>query len=449
MVLSEKITLLQAVAGGGKSSLCVKLLQEWASGEKLQNITLCLFITSGSSEKLPLTHLIWDEYEKVSAWEDHEETYRSLQDLAKSGRLAIIIDGLDEFGEFSRNDVKNAARIAADPKKEINIKTLCLALLSKVILPGAKILATGRNTEYINRQFLDNNADTYQIIDHSKDDRTKLVELLEKDEQRQIKIFTDLEKISTVASEHFLRTPFMTRNVIKLVKMKNVNTKDLKSQTDLYLMILLCNLDFHSHQNDAFTELEPPEDHDYLTRCLLIGQHQIQEDRQKVKGFKKNERLPNGGTAHYFETKALGEKMQIPMEFILKLGIFDIGSNSLNIIHLSYMEFLAAGSLLRQNVNIRAELDKIKSRDRYEAVVKYMAGFFNRNSDIEFLNQCKNLRTNFLHLLKNETHRETVQSIYRSILENRWNKTEIKLTTSDQEYNMSVDMISLLNEVMN
>ena len=100
-------------------------------------------------------------------------------------------------------------------------------------------------------------------------------------------------------------------------------------------------------------------------------------------------------------------------------------------------------------MNIRAELDKIKSRDRYEAVVKYMAGFFNRNSDIEFLNQCKNLRTNFLHLLKNETHRETVQSIYRSILENRWNKTEIKLTTSDQEYNMSVDMISLLNEVMN
>ena len=84
-----------------------------------------------------------------------------------------------------------------------------------------------------------------------------LVEMLEKDDQRRKKMFTDLEKISTVSSKHFLTTPFMTRNVIKLIKMKNVNTENLKSQTDLYLMILLSNLDFHSHQNEAFTQLEP------------------------------------------------------------------------------------------------------------------------------------------------------------------------------------------------
>ena len=447
LVLSEKTTLLQAVAGGGKSSLCVKLVQEWVAGEKLQDITMCLFIASGSSKKIPLTHIIWDEYEKVPSWKDQRETYQDLILLAKSGRLAIIIDGLDEFGEFSRKDVDNAARIASDPNEKIDIKTTCLGLLSKKILPGAKILATGRNTEYINSDLLDNNADTFQIVDLSTDDRTMLVRMLEKNYQRRKKIINDLEKISTMASEHFLRTPFMTRNVIKLIKMKNVNTEDLKSQTDLYLMILLCNLDFHSDKNKAFTELEPPEDHDYLANCLKVGQNQIQEESQKVKGCKKNVRLPNGGTVQYFETRALGEKIRIPMEFLLKLGIFDIGANSLNIIHLSYMEFLASGSLLRQDVNIRGELDKIKSFDRYVAVVMYMAGFFNDNSNIEFLNDCKNLKDNFLHLLEHETHRETVQSIFRSILESRFNKTEIKLTTHDQELSMSEDMITLLNEV--
>ena len=39
--LNEKTTLLQAVAGGGKSSLCVKLMQDWVAGEKIQDITLC------------------------------------------------------------------------------------------------------------------------------------------------------------------------------------------------------------------------------------------------------------------------------------------------------------------------------------------------------------------------------------------------------------------------
>ena len=95
-----------------------------------------------------------------------------------------------------------------------------------------------------------------------------------------------------------------------------------------------------------------------------------------------------------------------------KLGIFDLVTDgadvSLNIIHLSYLEFLAAASLLRPGVNIRAELDKITSSDRYKAVVRFMAGFFNRNRKIEFLNNCKSLKENFLHLLENETQKESV-----------------------------------------
>merc|ERR1719495_932404 len=170
----------------------------------------------------------------------------------------------------------------------------------------------------------------------------------------------------------------MTRNVIKLIQMRKVDMKALKSQTDLYLMILLGNLDFHSRKNKGFTELEPPEDHGYLTDCLKIGQHALQNDSQQIKGFKKNKRMNNDSSTQCFKMKALGENVEIPIEFLLKLGIFDITTDgaemTLNIIHLSYLEFLAAGSLLRPGVNIREELLKIMSVGRFKAVVMYMAG---------------------------------------------------------------------------
>ena len=453
LLFNKKTTLLKSVAGGGKSSLCAKVMQEWVTGEKIQDIMLCLFMSSGSSEKISLTRLIWDEYDEVSSWEDHEEIYQDLQRLAKTGRLAVIIDGLDEFGQFSKKDVANAARIAADPKKEVDIKTTCLGLLSQKILPGAKILATGRDTDYINRDLLKSNADTYQIVDLNEEDRTMLVQKLEPDSQRRVEIFSELKRISTVASEHFLKTPFMTRNVIKLIQMKNVNIKDLKSQSDVYLMILLSNLDFHSDTNKAFTTLDPPEEHDYLTNCLKIGQHEITNNDQKVKGFKKNIPSLNGGSYQVFETKAFGEMFQIPIKFLQKLGIFDIVTDgtdvSLNIIHLSYLEFLAAASLLRPGVNIKAELDKITSLDRYKALVRFMAGFFNRNTEIEFLNNCKSLKENFLHLLQNETQKESVQEIFWSIIKNeKWNNADVELSSNDKNFNMSAGMMTLLDETM-
>ena len=57
-------------------------------------------------------------------------------------------------------------------------------------------------------------------------------------------------------------------------------------------MIMLANLDFHAFENTSFT-LQPPEDHDYLTRCLEIGQHRLQsneKDINKVKGLQNNEK---------------------------------------------------------------------------------------------------------------------------------------------------------------
>ena len=49
-------------------------------------------------------------------------------------------DGLDEFRTFNKEDVNIAARIAVDPKKEINIRTLVAGILTKKILNGKKYI---------------------------------------------------------------------------------------------------------------------------------------------------------------------------------------------------------------------------------------------------------------------------------------------------------------------
>ena len=126
-------------------------------------------------------------------------------------------------------------------------------------------------------------------------------------------------------------------------------------------------------------------------------------------------------------------------------------------IHLSYLEFLCAASILRPDVNITEELAKIQSEDRFKAVIKFMIGFFNRNHNIQFLNTCKSLKENFLHLLKNEKHKDSVQTIFRSILNREFHsnchchescKPGLKLKTCDETYPMSFSNMSLLVEAM-
>ena len=51
---TKKTTLLQAAACGGESSLCAKLMQEWVTGEKIQDIMSC----SQSNLHLQNTHSV-------------------------------------------------------------------------------------------------------------------------------------------------------------------------------------------------------------------------------------------------------------------------------------------------------------------------------------------------------------------------------------------------------
>ena len=130
--------------------------------------------------------------------------------------------------------------------------------------------------------------------------------------------------------------------------------------------------------------------------------------------------------------RVFNERVQIPIEFIKKLGFFDIRKEGskffLDIVHLSYMEFCCAGSLCREGVNIEEELSKIKDVDRYEAVTTYMAGLFSQNPSIEFLTTVRHIAENFLLLLGNDQRDACIQTVYRSIMKRSYLKESKNVT---------------------
>ena len=77
-------------------------------------------------------------------------------------------------------------------------------------------------------------------------------------------------------------TPLSMKNVIELIQERKVDVKNLKNSAEIYLMFSMKNLDFHSDQNESFTELDPPEQQDYLKWTMMICQEQIQNSEDNT-----------------------------------------------------------------------------------------------------------------------------------------------------------------------
>ena len=209
---------------------------------------------------------------------------------------------------------------------------------------------------------------------------------------------------------------------LQLVKERKVDVTHLKNSAEVYLMFSMKNLDFHTDQNESFTELDPPEHQVYLKWAMMMCQEQLQNSEEgtninTIVGISRNVK----GEGLCFEKMILNEKLQIPLDFIKKLGFFDIrkeqgGNVFLDVVHLSYLEFCCAGSLCRKGVNIEEELSKIKDTDRFEAVTTYMAGLFSQNPSINFLNDVKHIAKNFLLLLGNDEREICIQTVFRAIM---------------------------------
>ena len=358
----------------------------------------------------------------------------------------------------------DAARASSHPAMEVDIKTACAGILAQKILPGARVLATGRNTEIINKEVLENKAVLYGLVHLTDDDRKKMVDMMELEPEERKRIQKELDRIATAGNEHFLQRPLMTKQIIQLIIEKKVNLEMTKNSAEVYLMLLLRNLDFHSEENQAFTELDPPENQDYLLMVLKMCQHKLQigggsQTTNTIFGTSSNVK----GKGMCFHTRLENENVKIPVAFIKQLGIFeyrkDIGQAFLDVIHLSYLEFCCAASLCQKGLNIQQELDKIQDQARYEAVVPYLAGLFSNNASIDFLTSCKELCKNFLHLLENDSREDCLQDVFRYIITTRrglpcleeYGDEVISIglsTTSGEELEMKSPCIPLLIEAM-
>ena len=221
--------------------MTAKTVHDWALGKTLKNMTCCLILSAGSTEKIPMNKLIWDEYKGMHSLNasEIEELFSCLQVLAFEGSLAIIIDGLDELGAMSKGDVSNAARAAAHPSLAVDMRTLCAGILSKTILPGAKVLATGRSTEVINRDILEGKALLYEFVGLTDEDRTKLIDMMEQDKGEQERIQKELDRVATDNNEFFMKTPLMVRMIITLIIDRKVTIERAKNSSEIYLMLLL------------------------------------------------------------------------------------------------------------------------------------------------------------------------------------------------------------------
>ena len=81
-----------------------------------------------------------------------------------------------------------------------------------------------------------------------------------------------------------------------------------------------------------------------------------------------------------FEVDEFSETLQIPVEFVKKLRIFEFTRDgersSVQSTHKSFLQFSCALSLCLNGGDLQYELSEIKERNTYIAVVLYMAGLF-------------------------------------------------------------------------
>ena len=178
------------------------------------------------------------------------------------------------MGTFTKKDVTNASQAAFSPQLEVNIRTACAGILAQKIFPGARVLATGRTTNIIDDQILEGKASLFDLEPFTLADRDAMVEQLEDNVEERERIQEELRRISTKSNEVFFMTPLSMKNVIELIQERKVDVTNLKNSAEIYLMFSMKNLDFHSDQNESFTELDPPEHQDYLKWSMMICQEE-------------------------------------------------------------------------------------------------------------------------------------------------------------------------------
>ena len=117
-----------------------------------------------------------------------------------------------------------------------------------------------------------------------------------------------------------------------------------------------------------------------------------------------------------FEVDEFSETLQIPVEFIKKLRLFEFTRNgeraSVQPTHQSFLEFSCALSLCLNGGDLQHELSEIKERSIYISVVLHMAGLFSEKANsCSVLNSLKQL----CGLNGDQERRRSLHAVFESI----------------------------------
>ncbi|XP_029628464.1 NACHT, LRR and PYD domains-containing protein 3-like [Salmo trutta] len=135
-VPGDNMTLLSGVAGSGKTTVVIRLVNEWARDSDSQKIVLSLSFRELNllSEPQSLQELLLVHY-------SHLKPVLARVVDSQPGRILLILDGLDEFRfplDFERSPK------CSDPERRLGIGEMVVNLIKGHLLPGISILVTSR-----------------------------------------------------------------------------------------------------------------------------------------------------------------------------------------------------------------------------------------------------------------------------------------------------------------
>ena len=260
--------------------------------------------------------------------------------------------------QLSTQMESDANTSAADMFKNVSKEVMIYGILTNKILVGATVLGFSRSGHYMNKEFLENDSKVYSIVDVVMDDVKMMIQ---EDPNQTTSI---LKQIKQVGLNHILF-------LMEIFEYQSNVLGEIKTATDLFLIILQGDLAFQSNKSDTtFSKLLNVKEQALMERIFQLCKENLQ-DEQKQAGVIT-------GTVTDEEIWAPNEtsEAKIPLSFLKRVGIFEIPSTSFDKLtltakHLSYFEFFASVGIILSS-DLKGEMTKIKYEARMKALSVYM-----------------------------------------------------------------------------
>ena len=264
------------------------------------------------------------------------------------------------------NDANTAV---ADMNKNVSKEVMVYGILTNRILAGATVIGFSRSGDYTSKEFFEQKSEVYSIVDVGLED---IEEVIGNHAKNQGRIKSMFKQTKQIGLNQILF-------VMKILELKGDDFENIRTATDLFLIILRENLAFQSQKSDTtFSKLLNDEEKDLLKTIFQLCKENLQDKdednimKRTLNYFKPNRQnkvdkqekqagvitglvtdedkywLPDG-----FETK-------IPISFLKQVGIFDIPPASFDQLtltaqHLSFVEFFASVGIIL-NLDIKGSL---------------------------------------------------------------------------------------------